>query len=203
MKLRTVAIAGVLALSGLGLIGAGAHAAFTTNSTSTQTITAGTAGVALWAGNATNGCTSQAIAVANPTTCNSITLAAETVGSAFDASSTVGVVNVGSIPVTLESISVSDSVSVGYDLRNNMGICIPGVYGVGYDGDTGYLLDAESKNPIPLASPVTLAVGATTTYDVDLYAGQTSTFGCGFLSALPNSAQGEDDSVTLTANYSG
>jgi len=202
MKLRTVAIAGVLALSGLGLIGAGAHAAFTTNSTSTQTINAGTPGVALWAGDATNGCTSQAIAVANPVTCNTVTLPAETVGSAFDANSTVGVVNVGNIPVTLESIGVADTPSVGYALEDNMGICIAGVYGLGYYGD-GYLTNAESVSPIALGSPVTLAVGATTTYEVDLYAGQTSTIGCGALPALPNTAQGEDDTVTLTANYSG
>jgi hypothetical protein len=44
MKLRSVALIGVVSLAALGLIGAGAHAAFTTSTTSHQTITAGTWG---------------------------------------------------------------------------------------------------------------------------------------------------------------
>ena len=42
MKLRSVALVGVVCLAGLGLVGVGAHAAFTTSTTSGQTITAGT-----------------------------------------------------------------------------------------------------------------------------------------------------------------
>ena len=38
MKLKTVAMTGVLSLAGLGLIGVGAHAAFTTSTTSAQQI---------------------------------------------------------------------------------------------------------------------------------------------------------------------
>ena len=44
MKLRSVAMTGVLSLAGLGLVGAGAHAVFTTSTASNQTVTAGTAG---------------------------------------------------------------------------------------------------------------------------------------------------------------
>src|ERR1019366_8943155 len=42
MKLRSVALVGVICLAALGLIGVGAHAAFTTSTTSGQTIRAGT-----------------------------------------------------------------------------------------------------------------------------------------------------------------
>ena len=38
---------GVMSLAGLGLIGAGAHAAFNTTTTSNQTVSAGTLGVVL------------------------------------------------------------------------------------------------------------------------------------------------------------
>ena len=44
MKLRSVALVGVMSLAVLGLIGTGAHAVFTTSTTSSQTITAGTWG---------------------------------------------------------------------------------------------------------------------------------------------------------------
>jgi len=202
MKFKTIAMTGVMSLAGLGLIGAGAHAVFTTTTASSQTINAGVPGVALWANGATNTCTTEAIAVANPVTCNSITLPAQTVGSTFDANSTVYVVNVGTIPVSLVSFTVSDTPVVGIDLEANMGLCIGDVYGQGYYGN-GYLTNAESVNPLSVGSPVTLAVGGTTSYQVDLYAGEASTQGCGAIPALPNVAVGQSDTVTLTANYNG
>jgi hypothetical protein len=45
MKLRTVLVAGATSIVGLGLIGVGAHATFTTNSTTGQVVTVGTWGV--------------------------------------------------------------------------------------------------------------------------------------------------------------
>jgi hypothetical protein len=42
MKLRSVALVGIVCVAALGLIGVGAHAVFTTSTTSRQTITAGT-----------------------------------------------------------------------------------------------------------------------------------------------------------------
>ncbi|MGA2529287.1 MAG: hypothetical protein ABSG36_09025 [Acidimicrobiales bacterium] len=44
MKFRSVALVGVVSLAVLGLIGAGAHGAFTTSTTSSQKITVGTFG---------------------------------------------------------------------------------------------------------------------------------------------------------------
>jgi hypothetical protein len=202
MKLRFIAMTGVMSLAGLGLIGVGAHAVFTTTTSSSQTINAGTPAVALWAGGVAYPCDSYADAILYPSDCQSINLTAATVGSTFDANTTVGVVNVGAIPVSLVSFTVSDTPAVGYALEQNMGLCIGDVYGLGYYG-SGYLTNAESANPLSVGSPVTLAVGATTTYEVDLYAGEASTQGCGAIPALPDSAVGESDTVTLTANYNG
>ena len=41
MKFKTIAMTGVMSLAGLGLIGAGAHAVFTTTTASSQTINVG------------------------------------------------------------------------------------------------------------------------------------------------------------------
>ena len=40
MRIRSVALIGVMSLAGLGLVGAGAHAIYTANTTSTETVTA-------------------------------------------------------------------------------------------------------------------------------------------------------------------
>ncbi len=109
MKLRNVAVAGALSLSGLGLIGLGAHATFSANTASSQTITAGTPGLALWASNATNACTSQSAAQTYESGCNSITLTTPAdVSSVFDALSSVGVLNYGNVPVSLNSFTASE-----------------------------------------------------------------------------------------------
>jgi predicted ribosomally synthesized peptide with SipW-like signal peptide len=47
MKLKTMAMTGMMSLAGLGLVGAGAHAVFTQNTVSSQQITAGTMNVQL------------------------------------------------------------------------------------------------------------------------------------------------------------
>jgi len=209
MKLRTVAMTGVLSLAGLGLVGAGAHAVFTTTTSSSQTISAGTPAVALWASNAAVPCTSQANAEANPVTCQSITLTAPAaVGSTFDAASDIGVVNVGTIAVNLTSFAVSDSDSLaataanGY-LEYGLGLCINSVY-------NGLLTDYpnydSSPNPGTPVTPVALgSYGTTTTYGVDLYAGGSPTYcgGTGVVSALPSGAAGGFDTVTITAGYTG
>jgi len=199
MKLKTIAIAGALALSGLGLIGVGAHAQFTSSASSNQTITAGTPAVALWAGNSTNGCTSEAIAEEYPSICDSITLTPGTVGSSFDEASDIGIVNVGTIPVSLVSFSVTDTDGGGaaganWWLQQNLAVCIQGVF-------DGYLPAAFSASPI--AASGSLAVGGYTTYGVDLYAGGYPTY-CGNLAAaLPNGAVGGSDTVIITANVTG
>jgi hypothetical protein len=157
MKFKTIAMTGVMSLAGLGLIGAGAHAVFTTSAASSQTITAGVPAVAMWASNASNGCTSQAIAEANTTTCSSITLTAATVGSTFDAASDIGVVNVGDIAVNLTSFSVSDSPN-NDTLQSGLGLCIDGVYN-GLLTAYPWFNNSSGTNSV---TPVALGLGAAT-----------------------------------------
>ena len=55
MKLRTMAVLGGLGVAAIALIGAGASATFTTKTTSTQRITAGTLSLVLTAKNVASG----------------------------------------------------------------------------------------------------------------------------------------------------
>ena len=48
LRLRTVALVGVLGVAGMGLVGVGAHAVFTTSTVSAQTVTAGTLDMTLF-----------------------------------------------------------------------------------------------------------------------------------------------------------
>jgi hypothetical protein len=77
MKLKTMAMTGVMSLAGLGLVGAGAHAVFTTSTTSAQTITAGNMSVAESAPSATctgwdayDSCTTLSLAAFGPANSN-------------------------------------------------------------------------------------------------------------------------------------
>jgi hypothetical protein len=204
MKLRTVAMTGVLALLGLGLVGVGAHAVFTTTTASSQQITGGTPTVITWASNAVNGCDNQADATTDG--CGLVVLAPQTVGSTFDSPSTVYVMNTGNIPVTLDSMAVNDSdgspapVNANGALELEMGLCIQNVYGGLLVNYPGYDSSPPSQQPI---SPTALAVGQIVAYNVDLYAGETSSFGCGSLPALQEAASGGTDTVTITPGYTG
>jgi len=62
-KIRTIATVGEMSIAALGLVGAGAHAVFTTITSSTQTIIAGTPSVVTWASDASNACDSEANAI--------------------------------------------------------------------------------------------------------------------------------------------
>jgi hypothetical protein len=201
MKLKTIAMTGVMSLAGLGLIGAGAHAVFTTSSASSQQINAGVPGVALWANGATNGCTTEAIAAANAVTCNSITLPAATVGSTFDLPSAVGIVNTGTIPVTLTSLLVTDSAN-NATLQSGLGFCVTGL-GMSYNAALTAFPGFNSA-PDAFSGGATLAVAGTGVYQVDFYAGIASSVCGGSPNApLANGAAGGSDTVTLTVGYTG
>jgi hypothetical protein len=202
MKLKTVAMTGVLSLAGLGLIGAGAHAAFTTSTASSQEINAGTPSLVTWAANATNGCTTQTIATENPTTCDQVTLTPGTVGSTFDEPSAIGVANIGDIAVNLTSFGLSDSdgpsaAGANLSLQQGIGLCINGVYNGLLHAYPNFNTGTNS------VTPVALGIGANTTYYVDLYAGGTSTNCGGSEPALPEGAVGGSDTVTITVGYTG
>jgi len=130
MKFRFLAMIGVMSLAGLGLVGAGAHAIWTTSSTSSQTITAGTPQVVLSSADASNGCTTIAIAEANPGPCSgTLTLNAPAiVGSTFETpASQVWVTNTGDVPVTETSIQMgasSGGSSADNALYSQMNVCL-------------------------------------------------------------------------------
>lgn len=197
MKFKTIAMTGVMSLAGLGLIGAGAHAVFTASATTVQTITAGTPTVVTWAADASNGCTTQAIALDNPGTCYQVILSTATVGSTFDTVSDVGVLNTGNIPVSLSSIGVTDNNGA---FEPELGMCIDGS-GMLYNNTLGAFPDLYGTYTYP--TPVsTLAVGAVGTYYVDFYAGQASSV-CGgsAIPSLTTGAEGGSVTTTVTVTY--
>jgi predicted ribosomally synthesized peptide with SipW-like signal peptide len=111
MKFKTIAMTGVMSLAGLGLIGAGAHAVFSQNTSSAQTITAGTMDVTVGANGAT--CVGTNLAGG----CNALTLPAfGPVGSTFTTTpEVVTVTNSSTFPVTEESVALTDT-------NNNAGL---------------------------------------------------------------------------------
>jgi len=100
-----------MSLAGLGLVGAGAHAVFTQNTSSAQTVTAGTMNVTVGASGAT--CVGTNLAGG----CNALTLPAfGPVGSTFATTpEVVTVTNSSPFPVTEESVALTDT-------NNNAGL---------------------------------------------------------------------------------
>jgi hypothetical protein len=207
MKIRTVAMTGVLSLAGLGLVGAGAHAVFTTTTTSSQTISAGTPSVDLYATGAVSAITGQPCANLADATypayqCNEITLpAAGPFGSSFTTGDQpVTVVNSGNISITGMSIGLAATAGYGNNLYNEVSICefTPGT--VIY---WGTLNTMGSSYTLP-GSPI--APNGTTTYDVDLFAGSGQVTGCGTSGGgspvLGQGAVGQSITLTATVTYS-
>ncbi|MGD0595343.1 MAG: hypothetical protein ABSB54_16870 [Acidimicrobiales bacterium] len=195
-----------MSIAGLGLIGAGAHAVFTTSTNSNQTITAGTPGAVEWSTSAAYPCNSLANATTYPTYCQSITLPLQTVGSTFDAPSLLNVTNIGNIALDVTSLGVAgtDGGAANYYLEQNLGLCVNigggPIYNalmVNYSGFDG--------TPFTLGTPIPLGIGDTySSFGVDLYAGGSTTYcGAGTVPALPNDASGGTDTVTLTVGYTG
>jgi hypothetical protein len=183
MKLNKIAMTGVLSLAGLGLIGAGAHAVMTTSTNSSQEITAGTLSVVTWSADATNGCTTEAIAIADG--CTSVTLPVEAVASVFDTpASAVYIDNTGALPVTESAMQLTDTTNgqAGDYLQDQMNVCIasdPGSGGSGAGGLTvvanGPLTTGLGLSPSVVEVGPQLATGQTDEYQLDFYAGKNST----------------------------
>ena len=200
MKFKSIAMTGVMSLAGLGLVGAGAHAVFTTNSISSQTITAGTPQVVLSSADASNGCTTIAIAEANPVTCSgTLTLNPPAiVGSTFETpASQVWVTNTGNIPVTETQIQMGESIgnSAGNYLAAQMNVCLHswdvsfGPYtGTGWVEANGPLSTAVALNPTVVENPVVIAPGASIWYSMEFYAGKNSACGTEYSDGTHTSA---------------
>jgi len=200
MKFRFIALIGVVSLAGLGLIGAGANAIFTTSSTSSQTITAGTPQVVLSSADASNGCTTIAIAEANPGPCSgTLTLNPPAiVGSTFETpASQIWVTNTGNVPVTETSIQMgasSGGSSADNALYSQMNVCLHswdvsfGPYtGLGWVEANGPLSTAVALVPTVVENPVVIAPGASIWYSMEFYAGKNSLCG-NIYSSGPNTS---------------
>lgn len=208
MKLKTVAMTGVLSLAGLGLIGAGAHAAFTSSPTSAQSLTASSISVVTWSANDTSTppCQTEAEAISND--CTSVTLPTETVLSTFDTTpQTVYVYNDSSVNV----YETNFAMTLGYNnltFVEEAGLCSYSDGTVLYNGLISGAQGSTLYNPgDEVVSPDT-----TDSYVMEFYAGEPSvTCGTNGESAgapvtaadsLTNGAEGGSLTATFTLSIS-
>jgi hypothetical protein len=176
MKFKTIAMTGVMSLAGLGLIGAGAHAVFTTTTSANQTITGGSPKVVFFS-SVTPGCTTAA------ENCTSLTLPdVGPVPSTFDSTPVVITEeNVGNIPVAEASVQLTDTVNnnPGSYLQDQMNVCIY--------SDSETVVNGPLTTGLALKPSVTLngailgANGGFDSFTLEFYAGQNPTAGCGEL----------------------
>jgi hypothetical protein len=163
MKLRTMAVLGGLGVAALALIGAGASATFSTQTTSSQSITAGTLSVVLYAGGATgNGTPSITLPNTAP------------VGSTFATSPTlIQIYNNGNITATEISMQLTDTNNNG-TLEGETWACMYSDQELAYNEP---LTTVEGYGSVAIG-PQTLAPGASDYYTLVFYAGAVDT-GCG------------------------
>jgi predicted ribosomally synthesized peptide with SipW-like signal peptide len=216
MKFKTIAMTGMMSLAGLGLVGAGAHAAFTQNTTSAQQITAGTMAVTLSATGATgNGTASITLPNVGPT------------GSSFvTGAQLITITNSSTFPVSEIALQLTDpdNVSNGASaaLDTETWACfysdgqllfneaMPTVEGYGSAVVAGsiaagstdtytivfYAGDNGANDPLCGAAFTGFSGGSYTTYEVPPQAAST-------VASLDNSAQGGVIDPTLTVSYTG
>lgn len=156
LKLRNIAMMGAMGTAGLGLIGAGAHAVFTQNTASSQTITAGTMSVNLSGGATGNGTPNMTLAPLGP------------VGSSFVSTPTlITITNSGNIPVSEVALKVSDT-NNNATLQSETNVC--------FYSDGELLVNEPLTTVEGYGSAVvggSIAAGATDTYTAVFYAGAT------------------------------
>jgi predicted ribosomally synthesized peptide with SipW-like signal peptide len=179
LKLRNLAMTGALSVAGLGLIGVGAHAVFTSNTVSSQQITSGTLAVALSSPDAAN-----PLCVNAAGDCQSLTWdTLGPVGSTYTTGDqTVTVTNAGNLPVYETSFKLTASGTS--NLVNESSVCITRPWGGGqrvfYNGP----LPGISGVLVPIAGWPVIAGAATDTYTVNVYAGTEPTACGGIYSGL-------------------
>jgi hypothetical protein len=173
LKVRNIALTGVVSVAGLGLIGAGAHAVFTTSTSSAQTITAGTLSVAVSSPGGT--CTT----LDAYGSCNAISLtSAGPEASTFDSGPvTVTVTNEGTVSASEISVAFGDTVgnSAGTAMAAETYACITS------DGsvlENGLVSTIAGYGFAPYPLPNGTAPHNTDMYTVEYYAGAAATL-CG------------------------
>jgi predicted ribosomally synthesized peptide with SipW-like signal peptide len=164
MRLRTVALVGVMSIAALGLIGSGAHAAFTAQTTSRQTITVGTSGtpdVVLSSRDASFGNGTKALTLK----------AVQPIGPSFTSGDQVVTIkNKGTFSASAitQTLATADA---GSDLATQLSICEVTSGYVLYNGPLPEALDTE-------AIVGSIAAGGSDTYILNVYAGAERT-ACG------------------------
>lgn len=210
---RSIAITSALGVAGLGMVSAGAHAVFTTQGTSTQTITAGTPSVAM-TGSTGSSCTlvSQA--------CKKVTLpgVGPTDWTFLAGPFTATVTNTGIF--TLSDLKLVASVTDPNSyLAHDTWICL-GTEGIGTGGTfsqyfwgslsnlNGQAFTEHYGDTLTTAGTTPTSTSAPTDNWVIYYAaGPSHSTPCGSTSptdpGLNNGAQGESTSVSLAMNFQG
>jgi predicted ribosomally synthesized peptide with SipW-like signal peptide len=184
--IRNAAMAGVLGVAGLGLIGLGAHATFTQTAYTQQQITAGTMNVALSSDGGTWSSPTLTMANVGP------------VGSNFTTGDQqVLITNNGNITVTGMTLTFSDPVA-NFTFDSEAQICLyrsGALFNNSFDSFTG-----------SVTVPLSIAPGGTDAFYVNVYAGSGFTApACGNdgSAALTNGALGGVVNPTLTAVFTG
>jgi hypothetical protein len=224
MKFRFLAMIGVMSLAGLGLVGAGAHAVFTTSTSSGQQVTAATL-------NGSDVYLTSDCAISGNGTANITLTNVGPVGSDFmSAPCLITVHNDSPINISYISIGVTDSfggTSAAADtaLQNEMWMCFygpevgssPPANIVGFNETVGTLIGDGN-----VTVGGTIGAGLTDTYNTVFYAGTDQSTGCGgpvadystvpqpvapstnsSAATLGSDAEGGVLTTTLTLTYSG
>jgi hypothetical protein len=219
-KFKNMAMIGAMSIAGVGLVGVGAHATFSTATTSSQQITTGTPGVALTAPGATltgvgSDCTNTGEA------CGNITLApVGPTGSSFTSGDQlITISNIGNIPLTELVFTVSSTYPTSA-LATEAYVCIAST-GIGTHGNLFEWFNGpistlpaggwgqQGDTLTTVANPVNSATAAPTdNYIYDVYAGPAATAPCGGLNASPATglnpdAEGQSINLSATMTYSG
>jgi hypothetical protein len=217
MKLRFVAMTGVLSLAGLGLIGVGAHATFDTSTTSNQIIATGSPGVTL-----SGSCVSGPCA-GNPNDLYSLspdgTTLTFTAGGPYGSSFTTGdemvtMTNTGNIPLTEITITLASTYPTS-PLATEAYVCF-GSTGLGTNGSPFFEIyngplsgvpaggwsqegDVLTVAGTPYSGGSPPASGPTDNYIIDIYAGPGVSETCGTSTAPALNSDAENESITVSA----
>jgi hypothetical protein len=165
---------GVMSLAGLGLIGAGAHAAFNTTTTSNQTVSAGTLGVVLSGPTGTTG---------NGTPVISLPSVTNVYSTFMSTPELITITNNGSLTASEINLKVTDTpinssgLNNGGRLASEMYLCLYSDNNIVFNGP---LSVDEALGNMAVGGTV-LPNGGTDTYIAVFYAGNEPT-GCGNVS---------------------
>jgi predicted ribosomally synthesized peptide with SipW-like signal peptide len=208
MKLKTVAMTGMMSLAGLGLIGVGAHAAFTTSTTSSQQITAGSLSVVLTSPEASAGDGTTSLTLA-PYTANS--------SSFVTGDETVTATNNGSVNATELNLSLSSTYPMSA-LASELSVCISST-GIGTGGSEFTIYNGLLSGVNPASwwqngdvltvsgTPPTATSAPTDNWNVQIYAGPGQSTACGTSAPstpdLGNDAMGQSIAISATMTYQG